>query len=116
MITLYGLKNCDTCRRALKEIAAAGLAHSTVDIRAEAELASLVPLWVKLAGAEALLNTRSTTWRGLSIQDQRLADAEPAALLITNPTLIKRPVIMIDGDLHIGWTPAVRVAVLGADA
>ncbi len=116
MITLYGLKNCDTCRLALKEIAAAGLDHSAVDIRAEAELASLVPLWVKLAGAKALLNTRSTTWRGLSIQDQRLADAEPAALLIANPTLIKRPVIMIDGVLHIGWTPAVRTAVLGVAA
>ncbi|WP_339747565.1 ArsC/Spx/MgsR family protein [uncultured Maricaulis sp.] len=116
MITLYGLKNCDTCKLALREITSAGLEHRFVDIRDEAELVSLVPAWVKLAGAKALLNTRSTTWRGLSIQDQRLADAEPAALLIANPTLIKRPVITIDGKLHVGWTPAVREAVLGVAA
>ena len=116
MITLYGLKNCDTCKTALAEIAAAGLEHRFVDIRTEAELMALVPVWVKLAGAKALLNTRSTTWRGLTIQDQRLADAEPAALLIANPALIKRPVIEIDDELHVGWTPAVRAAVLGAAA
>lgn len=116
MITLYGLKNCDTCKLALREIASAGLEHRFVDIRSEADLVSLVPAWVKLAGAKSLLNTRSTTWRGLSIQDQRLADAEPAALLIANPTLIKRPVIKIDGKLHVGWAPPVREAVLGAPA
>lgn len=114
MIQIYGLKNCDSCKLALREIAAAGLEHRFIDIRTEAELMALIPVWVKLAGAKALLNTRSTTWRGLSIQDQRLADSEPAALLIANPTLVKRPVIEIDGKLHVGWTPAVRAAVLGA--
>tara|TARA_R110002073_G_scaffold88731_4_gene210562 strand:+ start:2155 stop:2505 length:351 start_codon:yes stop_codon:yes gene_type:complete len=116
MITLYGLKNCDTCKGALKEIAAAGLEHCFVDIRAEADLMALVPHWVKRAGVKTLLNTRSTTWRGLSLQDQRLADAEPAALLIANPTLIKRPVIEAGGELHIGWMAAVRGAVLGLAA
>lgn len=116
MITLYGLKNCDTCKLALKEIIAAGLEHRFVDIRSEADLMALVPVWVKLAGAKALLNTRSTTWRGLSIQDRKLADAEPAALLIANPTLVKRPVIVIGSKLYVGWTPAVREAVLGAAA
>ena len=116
MITLYVLKNCDTCKLALREIAAAGLAHHFVDIRAEADLMALVPQWVKLAGVKTLLNTRSTTWRGLTLQDQRLADAEPAALLIANPTLVKRPVIETDGELHVGWSAAVRGAVLGPAA
>jgi arsenate reductase len=116
MITLYGLKNCDTCKLALREIAAAGLEHRFIDIRTEADLLALVPVWVKLAGAKALLNTRSTTWRGLPLQDQRLADTEPAALLIANPKLIKRPVIEAGGGLHIGWTPAISAAVLGGAA
>ncbi|WP_417478027.1 ArsC/Spx/MgsR family protein [Maricaulis sp.] len=113
-LTLYGLKNCDTCKLALREISAAGLEHRFVDIRSDADLVALVPLWVKLAGAKALLNTRSTTWRGLSLQDQQLADAEPAALLIANPTLVKRPVIESGDALYVGWTAAVRAAVLGA--
>ena len=50
------------------------------------------------------------------MQEQKLADAEPAALLIANPTLVKRPVIEAGGELHVGWTPAVRAAVLGAAA
>lgn len=113
MIALYGLKNCDTCKLALREIAAAGLEHRFVDIRAEADLMALVPVWVKLAGAKAVLNTRSTTWRGLSIQQRQLADTEPAALLIANPTLIKRPVITVGDELYVGWTPAIRELVLG---
>tara|TARA_R110002095_G_scaffold182350_1_gene159652 strand:+ start:627 stop:977 length:351 start_codon:yes stop_codon:yes gene_type:complete len=116
MITLYGLKNCDTCKLALKEIAAAGLEHRFVDIRAEADLMALVPVWVKIAGAKLLLNTRSTSWRALTMQEQKLADTEPAALLIANPTLVKRPVIEAGGELHVGWTPAVRAVVLGAAA
>ena len=116
MITLYGLKNCDTCKLALREITAAGLEPRFVDIRSDADLMALIPVWLKLAGAKALLNTRSTTWRGLSIQDKQLADSEPAAVLIANPTLVKRPVITLDGKLHVGWTSAVREAVLGAAA
>ncbi len=116
MITLYGLKNCDTCKLALREIAAAGLEHRFVEIRTEADLMALVPVWVKLAGVKALLNTRSTTWRGLTLEDRQLADIEPAVLLIANPTLIKRPVIELGGVLYVGWTPVGRAAVLGAAA
>ena len=111
-LTLFGLKNCDSCKLALKEMSEAGLDPRFVDIRAEADLMALVPVWVKLAGADALLNTRSTTWRGLSIQSRDLAESEPAALMMANPTLIKRPVIDRDGEILVGWGPQVRAAIL----
>lgn len=114
--TLYGLKNCDTCKKALKAMVEADVMHRFVDIRGEADLPSLVPVWLKTAGAKALINTRSTTWRGLSNEDRLRADSEPAALLIENPTLIKRPVIEHGDDMYVGWTAAVEASVLGQGA
>ena len=108
-LTLYGLKNCDTCKRAMKALDAAGKAYDFVDIRAEADLAALVPEWLSSADPDVLINRRSTTWRSLS-------DAErarpPGALLIANPTLIKRPVIVSGTDVYVGWTREVQSILL----
>ena len=64
-ITLYSLKNCDTCKKAVKALEGAGKTVSFVDIHAEADLPAKLPGWIEAVGAEALTNTRSTTWRGL---------------------------------------------------
>lgn len=109
-VTLYGLKNCDTCKKAMKALEAAGVGVSFVDIRAEADLQALVPVWLKAAGADLLVNRRSTTWRTLS-DAQR--ERDPEALLIANPTLIKRPVIDAKAAVHVGWSKATQSA-LGA--
>ena len=53
---------------------------------------------------EKLVNTRSTTWRNLSAEDKLIAEDDPAGLLITYPTLIKRPVIEAGGDVIVGWS------------
>ena len=107
-LTLYGLKNCDTCKKALKALEGAGKTVSFVDIRAEADLQALVPKWLSSAGADLLVNRRSTTWRTLS-EDVRATD--PEALLVANPTLIKRPVIEADQDIHVGWKKDVQAAL-----
>ncbi len=108
-LTLYGLKNCDTCKRAMKALDAAGQTYKFVDIRAEADLAALVPEWVANVGPDLLINRRSTTWRNLSDAERARA---PGALLIANPTLIKRPVIVSDTDMHVGWTREVQSILL----
>lgn len=106
-LTLYGLKNCDTCRKALSVLGGAGHAVNFVDIRAEADLARLVPLWLTAIGPAALVNKRSTTWRGLSPDEQATALGDGAqAVLIANPTLIKRPVIDTGSKITVGWTAA----------
>ncbi len=106
---LYGLKNCDTCKKALKALEAAGKQARFVDIRADTDLAAKVPVWLAATGPDLLLNTRSTTWRGLS-EAERAGD--PASLLIVHPTLIKRPVIEASGKVYISWSKTVQADLL----
>lgn len=110
--TLYGLKSCDTCKKALKALAAAGKPADFVDIRAEADLEAKLPEWLAAAGPDALINTRSTTWRGLDEAVRARAANDPAGLLQEHPTLIKRPVIEADGAVHVGWSEEVRTVLL----
>ena len=111
MTRIYGLKNCDTCKKAVKSLQADGVAYDFVDIRAEADLVDRVPVWLDAVGAKVLINTRSTTWRGLDDVQRARADADPAALLIENPTLIKRPVIESGKAISVGWSDHVRKAL-----
>lgn len=108
-VTLYGLKNCDTCKKAMKALEGNGKSVAFVDIRAGVDLAAKVPAWLEVIGAEALVNRRSTTWRTLS-ELERASD--PEALLIAHPTLIKRPVIEHGTDVSVGWTNAQQAALL----
>ncbi len=97
---LFGLKTCDTCRKALKSLPSADF----VDVRAEGVPEPVLKKALDQFG-EALLNTRSTTWRGLD-QEQR---ARPVLeLLQDHPTLVKRPLIESEGALFLGWTPETR--------
>jgi arsenate reductase len=103
MIRIYGLKACDTCRKALKALDGAEL----VDIRATPMEPGLRARALEQFGA-ALLNTRSTTWRGLSEDDRSQA---PEALLSAHPALMKRPLIDAGGTLYLGWTKDTQSAL-----
>ena len=100
---IYGLKNCDTCRKALKNLPDAML----VDVRADG-----VPREVLVAAQDqfgaALLNTRSTTWRGL---DAAARDGDALDLIAAHPALMKRPLIDVGGTLYLGWTKEVQAAL-----
>jgi arsenate reductase-like glutaredoxin family protein len=102
---LYGLKTCDTCRKALKILENAQF----VDVRGEGVPA---PVLVRAQAefGEKLLNTRSTTWRGLSPQERAQV---PLDLLAAHPALMKRPLIERDGELFLGWSADVQKALLG---
>jgi arsenate reductase-like glutaredoxin family protein len=106
---VFALKTCDTCRKALKSIEAAGLSPVVVDVRADGVApADLAAMWAALGSA--LVNRASTTWRGLSDAEKA---GDPKALLAAHPTLMKRPVIEVAGVWHLGWGPDVQKAVLG---
>lgn len=97
---LYGLKNCDTCRKALKSLPNAEF----VDVRADGVPENLLSQALATFG-DALLNTRSTTWRGLEDAQRSRPVME---LLKEHPTLMKRPLIEKDGSLTLGWTAETR--------
>lgn len=105
---LFGLKNCDTCRKAVKSLQAAGLAVELVDLRAQPMDANLRAAAYDKFG-DALVNTRSTTWRGLD----EAARAQPALeLLAEHEALMKRPLIVTEeGTMYLGWTKAVQTAL-----
>jgi len=105
----FGLKSCDTCRKALKALATAGRAPEVIDVRSDglsdADRATIVAEF-----SDAAINRSSTTWRNLSDAEKA---GDPAALLATHPTLMKRPVIESDGMWTIGWKADVQAIHLG---
>ncbi|WP_299282659.1 ArsC/Spx/MgsR family protein [uncultured Tateyamaria sp.] len=100
---IYGLKTCDTCRKAIKALPEARF----VDVRADGVPGDVMTAAHAQFGA-ALVNTRSTTWRGLS-EIERAAD--PEELLAQHPTLMKRPLIADRSTLYLGWTKDVQAAL-----
>ncbi|GGA24939.1 ArsC/Spx/MgsR family protein [Neptunicoccus cionae] len=101
---LYGLKNCDTCRKALKSLADAGHDVSFIDVRAEGVSREDLSRFYTAFGDD-LVNTRSTTWRGLDTEER----ARPSLdLLGDHPTLMKRPVIETGSELSLGWGKPVQ--------
>jgi len=106
---LFGLKTCDTCRKALKALGTRARFH---DVRADGVSKAQIRRWAKAVGWENLLNTRSTTWRGLDAADKAdLDDAQAIALMAAHPTLIKRPVIEANGEVHVGWSKETGAAL-----
>ncbi|WP_415921050.1 arsenate reductase family protein [Tateyamaria sp. SN6-1] len=100
---IYGLKTCDTCRKAIKALPQARF----VDVRAEGVPDDVMQA-ARAAFGDALVNTRSTTWRGLSEIER---GAAPEALLADHPTLMKRPLIVDGAAMHLGWTKSVQDAL-----
>ena len=110
---VWHLKTCDTCRKAIKALREAGHDPELTDVRADGVEAAALDRWMAAVGRERLLNTRSTTWRGLEDADKAdLDDARAVALMAAHPTLIKRPVIEAGGAVHVGWTKDVQAALL----
>ncbi len=113
MIKVYGLSNCDTCRKARKWLTAAGVEHAFHDIRKAKLERQVIAGWADRAGWETLLNRRGTTWRGLPGADKENVVATSAIQLMTaHPALIKRPVFVMDGDVLVGFTADVQKALV----
>jgi len=98
MTTVYGLSNCDTCKKARNWLQRFGIAHTFVDYRSERQSAATLAEWAKQAGGwDTLINKSSTTWRELPpMRKTPGSDAEWQLLLKEYPQLIRRPVVVTD--------------------
>lgn len=104
-MVLYGLKTCDTCRKALKSLGDVEFR----DVREDGIPDDVMARALEKFG-EKMLNRRSTTWRNLSENERE----EAAELLLQRyPTLMKRPLIEAAGALYLGWDKAVQAALAG---
>lgn len=105
MLTVYGIKQCDTCRKALKWLEGQGIEHRFHDFRVDGLRADLLAGWLDSSFADKLVNRRSTTWRQLMDEERLFEGKALLELLLANPTLIKRPVFVADDIVAVGFNP-----------
>jgi len=112
MITVYGLKNCDTCRNALKWLTAEGMDHIFHDVRKDGLTAEELDKWIDALGWETLLNRRGTTWRKLEGEIKEAINKDSArTLMLAQPALIKRPVFVCEDHVICGFKEAEKAAL-----
>jgi arsenate reductase len=106
MVTLYGIRNCDTMKKAWSWLDAQGVAYDFHDYKKAGIDRARLEGWVKELGWETLLNKAGTTFRKLPEADRQSLDAEKAiALMLAQPSLIKRPVLDLGSRRLVGFKP-----------
>ena len=104
MITVYGIKNCDTVKKALKWLTDHNIEHKLHDYRVDGLDTVFLQQAEAQFGWENLVNKRSTTWRNLEDDVKKtLSKVTALSVLAENPTLIKRPIILQEGKALIGF-------------
>jgi arsenate reductase (glutaredoxin) len=106
-ITLYGIPNCDTVKKARTWLDAQGIAYAFHDFKKAGIQRELVETWLRDVPWDVLVNRKGTTWRGLS-DEQKAAVNDPssaAELMLATPSVVKRPVLHIAGKSHVGFSP-----------
>lgn len=110
---LYGIRNCDSVRKALSWLQAQGVTCEFVDYARPGVAAARLPEWNRLVGWEILLNRRGLGWRNLEpSQREGVDEARALALMSSHPKLIKRPVLEVQGQILVGFDPQTWQAAL----
>lgn len=105
MVVLHGIKNCDTMKKAIKWLAANDVSYTLHDFKKQGITLETVNAWIESVGWEVLINRRGTTWRKLDDKVKNSIDERSAiTVILTNPSIIKRPVLSVNSDIHIGFT------------
>lgn len=105
MLTVYGIKSCDTCRKARKYFAEHAIEHQFHDLRDDGLDIQMLERWSSRIEWTKLLNKQSLTWRKVPEADREGMNKDRAfALMLANPTLIKRPVLESDAYMAVGFS------------
>ena len=107
MIKIYGLKNCDTCRKVLKKFDADNVPYRFVDFRKDGVDKDTVARWVQVADLDTFINRRGTTWRGLDEATQAQIENGDADAIHTHTSVIKRPVFDLDNKVINGFSESI---------
>jgi arsenate reductase len=114
-VTIYGIRNCDTMKKARAWLDAHGVVHDFHDYKEAGIDRHRLKRWVKDLGWEKLLNRAGTTFRKLpEIEKNSLGEGNAINLMMANPSMIKRPVLETEGRLLVGFSPAVYEDVFSA--
>lgn len=113
MYVLYGIKTCDTCKKARAWLEQNGIEHRFHDFRVDGLSENQLQTFFDQLGWEKLLNKASTSWRQLNAEQQAdLSEAKAKSLMLATPTLIKRPVLDMVTELLLGFKPDIYASKL----
>jgi Spx/MgsR family transcriptional regulator len=105
-IAIYGIRNCTTMKKTFAWLEERGVSYAFHDYKKHGVPQSHLADWCARLGWQALLNTRGTTWRQLTAEQQTIATVQQAmALMIEYPSVIRRPVLEVAGELQAGFSP-----------
>ena len=107
-VTIYGIKNCDTMKNARGWLDKRGVEYVFHDYKAEGISKSDLEKWAKAVGWEILLNRAGTTFRKLPDKDkENVTEKKAIALMLAQPSMIKRPVLDVSGKFTVGFRPEI---------
>lgn len=113
-ITLYGIPNCDTVKKARTWLAGKGIAYTFHDYKKQGADPARIAGWIAAAGLDKVVNRAGTTFRKLSVQDQAaLGGTSAPEVLAANPSVIKRPIVEHPGGLLVGFKEAEWTSISG---
>ena len=116
-IKIYGIKNCDTMKKARTWLEGHGIAYDFHDYKAVGIDRDHLERWTSQAGWETVLNRAGTTFRALPEEDRAdLTKDKAITLMLAQPSMIKRPVLEADGKLLIGLKPEIYAGAFEVDA
>ncbi len=111
-ITIYGIKNCDTMKKARTWLEAEGIDHKFHDYKTAGIDAGHLNAWCDAAGWETVLNRAGTTFKKLEDEQKTNLDRDKAiALMLAQPSMIKRPVLEAKGKITVGFKPETYAAL-----
>jgi len=104
-IKLYGIKNCDTVKKARRWLESNQIDYDFVDFRETGIDAKQISAWLSQLAPENIVNKRSTTWKGLSDDDKnKVLAGDLSDIIIANPTLVKRPLLEANDTFYTGFS------------
>lgn len=107
MREVWGIKNCQSVKKALLFLDEKGMAYEFVDYKKNPPNLDLLKQWIEQKGLEVVLNKKGTTYKALNLKDKKLTQEQLLQVMIENPTLIKRPILIDKEILEFGFSKEV---------